>query len=72
MEERKLELTITEELYRELQRIAEAVGDDNLAGVATAGLAQWIGWRTAELDSRDPAQRYFVNEALDALLEGKK
>jgi hypothetical protein len=72
MEERKLELTITAELYQELRRIAEAAGNDNFAEVATAGLAQWIGWRTAELDSRDPAQRYFINEALDELLEGKK
>jgi len=72
MEERKLELTITVELYRELQRIAQAAGNDNLTVVATAGLAQWIAWRTAELDSRDPEQKYFVNEALDALLEGKR
>jgi hypothetical protein len=72
MAQRKLELTITEALYQELQRIAQATGAGDLTGVAAAGLAQWISWRTAELDSRDPAQRYFVNEALDALLEGKK
>jgi hypothetical protein len=72
MEERKLELTITAELDRELQRIAAVAGADDLSAVANAGLAQWIKWRTAELDSCDPAQKYFVNEALDALLEAKK
>ncbi|MGH7839894.1 MAG: hypothetical protein ACREQT_00030 [Candidatus Binataceae bacterium] len=72
MQEKKLELTLTEELYQELQRITEAAGTDDLAAAASAGLAQWIGWRTAELDARDPTQKYFINEALDELLSSKK
>jgi hypothetical protein len=72
MDERKIELKIPEELYRELCRITEAQGLRDPAEAAIIGLAQWIDWRTAELDNRDPGQKYFVNDALDRLLEGKK
>jgi len=35
-------------------------------------LADWIARRQSELDDRDPAQRYFINEALDQLAAHKK
>jgi hypothetical protein len=72
MEERKLELTLPADLYHDLERIAEALGADSPTQVAIAGLLQWIEWRKAELDNRDPARKYFVNEALDELLASKK
>jgi hypothetical protein len=71
-EERKLAITIPEELYAELGRIADAIGLRDAEQAASIGLAQWAAWRKAELDHRDPDQKYFVNEALDQLLAGKK
>ena len=66
---RRLELQLSEEAWTGLTRIAQELGADDLSAVAHRGLLDWIGARTAELDNRDPAQKYFVNEALDELLK---
>lgn len=72
MAERKIELELPEELFAELDRIAEALGMASAVDTATFGLTEWIWRRKAELDDRDPQQQYFVNEALDALIRDKK
>ena len=48
------------------------MGVSNPEEVATIGLAEWVSRRKAELDDRDPNEKYVVNEALDELLEKKK
>jgi hypothetical protein len=64
---RRIEIELTEELWRNLEQVAEAFGMGNSANAALIGLEDWIGRRKAELDDRDPSERYFVNEALDEL-----
>jgi hypothetical protein len=68
----RIEIELPEELWRDLVQIAEALGIGNPSEAAFAGLADWIARRKAELDDRDPAERYFVNEALDELARGRK
>lgn len=72
MEQWKLELILPVEALRELERIARAVGHDDAVAAAKFGLIEWIARRKEELDNQDPAQKYFVNEALDELFAGKK
>jgi len=69
---RLIELELPDELWQELQRIAGTLGMSNLAETALVGLADWIARRKAELDDRDPDQRYFINEALDQLANPPK
>lgn len=68
----RIELMIPAELFAQLGRIAEASGLRDATEAATVGLAEWAAGRQAELDNRDPAQKYFVNEALDQLFERRR
>ncbi|HEY1852663.1 MAG TPA: hypothetical protein VGG60_16705 [Candidatus Binataceae bacterium] len=65
-------LELPEALANELERIAEAFEIRDVNEAAVIGLADWIARRKSELDDRDPAQRYFINEALDQLATRKK
>ena len=65
-------LELPEALANELERIAEAFEIRDVNEAALMGLADWIARRKSELDDRDPAQRYFINEALDQLATRKK
>ena len=65
-------LELPEEMGDELARIAAALGLGDANEAALIGLADWIARRKAEIDDRDPAQRYFINEALDQLAARKK
>jgi hypothetical protein len=69
---RQIILELPEELGNELARIAEACEIRDVNEAAMIGLADWIARRKSELDDRDPAQRYFINEALDQLAARKK
>ena len=71
-EERKLTILIPADLYAELGRIAESVGLRDTEEAAAIAVAQWAAWRKAELDNRDPGQKYFINDALDQLIAAKK
>jgi hypothetical protein len=64
-------LELPEEMGDELARIAAAL-ELGVNEAVLIGLADWIARRKAELDDRDPAQRYFINEALDQLVARKK
>jgi hypothetical protein len=68
----RIELELPEELWNELERVADALGIANPVEAAMIGLAEWVSRRKAELDDRDPAQKYFINEALDELASQKK
>jgi hypothetical protein len=72
MNQWKLELHLPLETLRELERIAQAAGLIDAVEAAKFGLLEWISRRKAELDNQDPAQKYFVNEALDELFAAKK
>jgi len=63
----RIEIELPEELWRNLEQVAEAFGMGNPAEAALIGMADWIARRKAELDDRDPSERYFINEALDEL-----
>ncbi|MGA2410313.1 MAG: hypothetical protein ABSG46_08010 [Candidatus Binataceae bacterium] len=69
---RRIELELPEELWQDLERIADSLGMGNPAETALVGIADWIARRKAELDDRDPDQRYFINEALDQLMDRGK
>ena len=72
MPTRRIILELPEETGDELARIAAALEPADVNEAALIGLADWIARRKAELDDRDPAERYFVNEALDQLAARKK
>lgn len=69
---RRIILDLPAELGEQLARIAEAFEIADVNEAALIGLADWIARRQSELDDRDPAQRYFINEALDQLAARKK
>jgi len=65
-----IKIELPEELWAGLSEVADALGISTAEEAAVIAIAEWIGRRKAELDDRDPAQRYFVNEALDELAAG--
>ncbi len=69
---RKIQIDVPDELFAQLMQVAEAMGISNPEEAATIGLAEWVSRRKADLDDRDPNEKYVVNEALDELLEKKK
>jgi hypothetical protein len=68
---RKIELELPEQLFAELEGVAEVLGIRDPAEAALIGVAEWVSRQKSEMDNRDPGQRYFINEALDEL-EKKK
>jgi hypothetical protein len=68
----KIELEVPDELFAQLMQVAESMGISRAEEAATVGLAEWVSRRKAELDDRNPNEKYMVNEALDELLEKKK
>lgn len=61
-------------LWAGLREVADALGISSAEEAAVIAIAEWTARRKSELDDRDPAQRYFVNQALDDLAAsaGKK
>ena len=72
MPTKRIILELPEPMADELARIADALAIADLDQAAMLGLAEWIARRKADLDDRDPDQRYFINEALDQLATRKK
>jgi predicted transcriptional regulator len=67
----RIELELPDELFDELSRVAETMEISDAIEAATIAVADWVSRRKAELDDRDPEQRYFINEALDQLARKK-
>jgi hypothetical protein len=67
----RIEIDLPEELADRLRRVAESLGIPTLNEAATLAIAEWAARRGAELDDRDPSQKYIVNEALDELIAKK-
>jgi len=65
---------LPDELWAGLGEVADALGISSAEEAAVIAIAEWTARRKSELDDRDPAQRYFVNQALDELAAsaGKK
>ncbi len=68
---RRIEIEVPDELARNLDHVAQALGIPTAEETALIAVAEWVSRRKAELDDRDPEEKYFVNEALDEL-ENKK
>jgi predicted transcriptional regulator len=58
---------LPDELWAGLSEVADALGISDAEEAAVIAIAEWTARRKAELDDRDPSQRYFVNQALDEL-----
>jgi hypothetical protein len=67
----RIEIDLPEELAAKLLRAAEPLGISQLNEAAIVAIADWAARRGAELDDRDPSQKYIVNEALDELIAKK-
>jgi hypothetical protein len=63
----RVTLEIPAELWSQHELVAQTLGFANAADAAVAAISEWVSRRKAEIEDRDPAQRYFVNEALDEL-----
>ena len=63
----KVTLEISSDLWAELEKVAQILGFANTEDAAVGAISEWVSRRKAEIEDRDPAQRYFVNEALDEL-----
>lgn len=72
MNQTRIELVLHSDLASDLARIAAACGMRDIVEAATVGLIEWASWRKARLDDHDPASKYFVNEALDELMQRRK
>jgi hypothetical protein len=62
-----ISLELPDEMWTQLAEVAAALGVSKAEEAALLEIADWTAQRKAELDDRDPGQRYFVNEALDQL-----
>ena len=71
MARNQIEIDLPDELANTLKRVAEALGITTLGEAAIIAIADWTSRRAAELDNLDPSRRYFVNEALDELIDKK-
>ncbi len=69
---KRLEIELPQELFDDLLEVANRVGVRDTAKAALMAVADWVARRRAELDDRDPGQKYFINEALDELEAKKK
>jgi hypothetical protein len=72
MDERRIILDLPVELWDELVKVAAALELGDPGAAALFGLAEWVAQRKAEIADQDPAQRYFINEALDELAARQK
>jgi len=64
----RIEIDLPDELRDDLQTVAGSLGIPTLSEAALIALADWTARRKAEIDDKNPSQRYFVNEALDELI----
>jgi hypothetical protein len=68
---RLVALELDEALCADLEQAARDLGLSGIEDALRIAAAEWVARRQAEIDDRDPGQRYFVNEALDELMKKK-
>ncbi len=71
MNTRSVLLELDENLCRDLDQVAAHLGLGAIEDALRVAAADWVARRKAEIDDRDPNQRYFVNAALDELIAKK-
>ncbi|HZY58507.1 MAG TPA: hypothetical protein VFE56_02010 [Candidatus Binataceae bacterium] len=71
MNTRSVLLELDENLCRDLEQVAVHLGLGAIDDALRVAAADWVARRKAEIDDRDPNQRYFVNAALDELMAKK-
>ncbi len=69
---RVIHLELEEDTCRKLEQVGVHLGFGRIEEVLRAAASDWLARRKSELEDRDPAQRYFVNEALDELMARKR
>jgi hypothetical protein len=67
----RIDIDLPDELAAQLMRVAESLGIATLNEAAIVAIADWTARRGADLDDRDPSQKYIINEALDELIAKK-
>ena len=68
---KRIEIEVPDELAEQLALVAQALGIPTVEETAIIAVADWVARRQAEIDDRDPNEKYFVNEALDELKNKK-
>ena len=63
----KIQIELPDEIAEQLGRLAVAFGVPSVEEAATIAIGQWVTRSQEQLDRPDPAQAYFVNQALDEL-----
>ncbi len=63
MSTRLVQLELDAVLCADLEQVAADLGLGALEDALRIAAAQWVARRKAELDDRDPNQRYFVNRS---------
>ena len=64
---RTISVELPDEIWAGLVEVAEALGISSAEEAVVIAIAEWTARRKSELDDRNPAERYFVNQALDEL-----
>ncbi|MBF6568725.1 MAG: ribbon-helix-helix protein, CopG family [Candidatus Binataceae bacterium] len=64
----KIQIELPDEIAEQLRRLAAACGVPSVEEAATIAIGQWVARSREQLDRSDPAQAYFVNQALDELI----
>ena len=64
---RTISVELPDEIWAGLSEVAEALGISSAEEAVVIAIAEWTARRKSELDDRNPAERYFVNQALDEL-----
>jgi hypothetical protein len=68
----KIQIDLPDELAAQMRRLAAAFGIASVEEAAMIAIAQWATRSREQLDQADPAQTYFVNQALDELIEKQR
>jgi hypothetical protein len=68
----RLVLQLPKNLIEELERVAGTLGLHGINDAAFVAISEWISTKKAEVEARDPQERYFVNQALDELIERRR
>ncbi len=71
MSTRLLRLELDVVLCDDLEQAAADLGLGAIEDALRLAAVEWVARRKAEINDRDPNQRYFVNEALDELMKKK-
>jgi hypothetical protein len=64
----KIELMLPAELVAQIRQVADALGIADLDQAVRIALDDWLAQHRDRIDTAAPADKYFVNDALDELV----